>query len=76
MGSAETVRVAHADDLGELPAIVGWAFEETEPKARKWLLSCGLDELRALRDASGIIAGLARIPMAQWFGGKRVSSLG
>jgi len=76
MGSVETVRIAHADELGELPAVVAWAFGDTEPSARKWLLGCGLEELRALRDARGIVAGLARVPMAQWFGGKRVPSLG
>jgi predicted acetyltransferase len=72
-----TSRYARDDaDLEEFALTVGWAFGTPAPSALKWLQPIGAASIRLLREAGRLHAGLCEIPMAQWFGGENVATLG
>jgi predicted acetyltransferase len=71
------IRAPENDDaLGEFAPIVGWAFNDTPENSLRWLQRSKLEDLRLARSGGRVVGGLAQIPMGQWFGGQRVSTLG
>ena len=63
-------------ELAEFAEAVGWSFGDSPQGATNWLNSAGLENLRVTRQSGRVLAGLAVIPMGQWFGGKSVPMLG
>ncbi len=64
-------------DLDELIPIMTWAFAvDSEPRTRQWFERAGPENLRILRVGGRLAAGLALVPMGQWFGGRSVSIAG
>lgn len=74
--------ISHSDyaredsELEELAPLVAWAFGGTAASSLKWLQGMGPDSVRVLHAGGRLSAGLAEIPMGQWFGGARVEMLG
>lgn len=52
------------------------AFEVPLKDSRKWVRKAGRANFRVLRMEGGVAGGLALYPMAHWFGGRSVPSLG
>jgi predicted acetyltransferase len=64
------------DDLEALSRIISWAFGFPPPSVVKWLTDSGLENVRVLREGKSVCAGLLEIPMAHWFGGESVPTVG
>ncbi|PIE66435.1 MAG: hypothetical protein CSA24_00105 [Deltaproteobacteria bacterium] len=69
---------ATAAERARLAAVVGSARCAPGPAGVEgWMASLGHDNLRVLRGRRGRIeAGLGLVPMGQWFGGRRVATVG
>jgi predicted acetyltransferase len=64
-------------DVDALIPIMTWAFAvDSEPRARQWFERAGPENLRVLRVGGRLAAGLAMVPMGQWFGGRSVTIAG
>lgn len=64
---------------GEIPAmgaLMADSFGMPADKCELWIRRSGLENWRALKTESSLAAGLMRIPMAQWWGGRAVSMTG
>ncbi len=63
--------------LEQMLPIFCWAFcVDSEDRARRWFDRAGLQNLRGVTVGDELVAGLAQIPMGQWFGGRCVSMAG
>jgi predicted acetyltransferase len=69
-------RLEGTDDLEALSRIISWAFGFPPPSVVKWLSDSGLENVRVLREGKVPCAGLLEIPMAHWFGGESVPTVG
>ncbi len=68
---------ASPSDLPSLARFIQLAFGVTPESAAEWLDGkLRLENLRVLRGPDGPLAGLGRIPMAQFYGGRSVPMLG
>lgn len=65
-----------ADQLPELDALLGAALHFQPDEMGGWLQIIGLEHVRVIRRNDRCVAGLAAIPMAQYFGGKAVMTAG
>lgn len=73
-----------ADAERDMPAIarlISHAFGATREDAEAWIRESGVEHERVVRDRAGetadaVVACLLRIPMGQYFGGRRVRMLG
>ncbi|HZO17129.1 MAG TPA: GNAT family N-acetyltransferase [Polyangiaceae bacterium] len=66
----------HDDDRSALGKILGVSFGFDPEASKGWFEKAGFDNVRVLRDESGIIGGLLLIPMGQFFGGRSVPMVG
>ncbi|HEY0840762.1 MAG TPA: GNAT family N-acetyltransferase [Vulgatibacter sp.] len=64
---------AEIDPLG---SILAQAFGFPPDDARPWLERAGFENVRVVRDASGVVGGLLFYPMGQFFGGRSVPMAG
>jgi predicted acetyltransferase len=69
-------RLEGAEELEALSRIISWSFGFPPPSVVKWLTDSGLENVRVLRDGRHPVAGLLEIPMAHWFGGESVPTVG
>jgi predicted acetyltransferase len=69
-------RLEGTEDLEALSRIISWAFGFPPPSVVKWLTDSGLENVRVLREGRTACAGLLEIPMAHWFGGESVPTVG
>jgi predicted acetyltransferase len=69
-------RLEGTEDLEALSRIISWAFGFPPPSVVKWLTDSGLENVRVLREGKSLAAGLLEIPMAHWFGGESVPTVG
>ena len=56
--------------------MLSWAFGTSQETSRSWLAQPGAQHARLGFVNAELIAGLLEIPMGQWFGGRRVPTLG
>lgn len=63
------------DELHPLTTLISESFGMPEDKCELWITRSGLENWRVLK-VPGLQAGLMRIPMAQWFGGRAVTMTG
>lgn len=64
-------------DIDRLSGIVAYAFGFPPAEMRGWLDRAGLAQVRVARSGDGeVAAGLLRIPMGQFFGGRSVPLVG
>ncbi len=65
------------DGLEQFLPIFTWAFcVDSEVRARRWFDRARLENLRGIEAGGRLVAGLAHIPMGQWFGGRCVPCTG
>jgi predicted acetyltransferase len=66
-----------SDQVPQMAALIAESFNLPQPQSQTWIERSGVENWRALfDDQSGLVGGLMRIPMAQWFGGQAVSMTG
>lgn len=63
-------------DLERLAPIVSWAFGDTPGGALEWLKRAGSARVRMASQGGVVAGGVVEVPMAQWFGGAAVPTLG
>jgi predicted acetyltransferase len=63
-------------ELSVYGSIAGDCFGIEEADVGPWLERVGRPNVRVLRDRGTIVAGLALVPMGQWFGGRSVPMTG
>jgi len=66
-------------DEGEQDAyarLLSHAFISSAETAQEWIREAGAAEARVLRRRDEVVAGLLRLPMGQWFGGRSVRMAG
>jgi len=56
--------------------LLAHAFISPLETAQDWIREAGAAEARVLRHGDEVVAGLLRIPMGQWFGGRSVPMVG
>ena len=64
------------DQLPELDTLLGKALHFQPGEMGQWLQTIGLEHVRVIRHDERFVAGLAAIPMGQYFGGKPVTTAG
>ncbi len=64
------------DQCPELDALLGAALHFPPNEMAQWLTIIGLEHVRAIQRDQRLVAGIAAIPMAQYFGGKPVATAG
>jgi predicted acetyltransferase len=74
---ALVTRYAESDeDRARFAKTLSWSFGSNEETSRSWLVRPGMDHVRLGFSDRELVAGLAEIRMGQWFGGRRVPTLG
>lgn len=64
-------------DVAEIARVYFLTFGSPVDRSESWIRDdLKMESIRVRRDASGITAAGARIPMGQWFGGRRLSMVG
>jgi predicted acetyltransferase len=63
-------------DVHAFADVAARAFDLPADDARAWLDRAGIGHARLLRAGDTVVAGLLRIPMGQWFGGRAVPMTG
>jgi predicted acetyltransferase len=63
-------------DLDDVSRLLGWSFAFPPEDTRGWFEKSGLENVRVLRDGKVPVAALLYIPMGQFFGGRRVPTVG
>lgn len=76
MKQPATYLIPTLEQLPEIDALLGPALHILGGDMAQWLQKIGLENVRMLRQADRFVAGIAAIPMAQYFGGRAVSSAG
>jgi predicted acetyltransferase len=69
----------HPDDLSAIARIIALSFAGTLERSETWLREAGgtgLEHVRVLKEDGTPRACLLRIPMGQWFGGRRIPIVG
>lgn len=76
MSELETRLTREPAEIEALAAIVGWAFGNGTHSAHEWLRRAELGSVRVAGRRAELEGGLVEIGMGQWFGGRRVPTLG
>ena len=68
--------IRNSGELDAFARVLSHAFIVDDATSRDWIRDADESEARVLRHGDEVVAGLCRLPMGQWFGGRSVPMAG